>query len=267
MSEQTMPAESLFNAWINPLQFLAIDQPSPGGDPSRPSLESVVVFLCRPGLPADSASLAARYREIAGSGAQLFAAPAEERILEKLVWPLRHAKASYMLGNYFGTIALSGMVAEMVTMLLFDITEAKINQRIMTESDQEALFGRPFEKLDQYRRVEVLRAYGIIDDQLKTAFDVIRTTRRKYLHLWSHDLASAPVDALKVYNAAILLVVRAIGQDIKDGGIVLNPALVKYLQRSGLCGSKDGDNEAPSSIACNDGCCVDCGAPRVMRCR
>jgi hypothetical protein len=75
--------------------------------------------MCATGQSSEPEALAGRYREIAPEPVQLFAVPAEERILDKLIWPLRHAKASFMLGNHVGTIALGGMVAEMVAMLLF----------------------------------------------------------------------------------------------------------------------------------------------------
>jgi hypothetical protein len=223
-----------FAGWINPLKFFALDEPSPSDSPV-PSAEAFLDFLSTPGVPADAGSMAKRYREIAREPVALFITPAEPRILEKLVWPLRHAKAAYMVGSYLSTIALSGMVAEMVAMLLFDTAGASIGNRPLSPKDQEALFGREFEKLDQHRRVEVLRIYGIIDGAAKSAFDAIRTTRRKYLHLWSQEQSQIASDAVRVYHSALLLVVRAIGQDVKDGAFLLNPALVQYLERAGVC--------------------------------
>jgi restriction system protein len=167
--------------------------------------------------------MVARYQQISVEETRFFAAPAEDRILEKLVWPLRHAKSSYTLGNFLGTISLCGMVAEMVAMLLFDITEPTLNNRPMENRDREALFGRSFEKLDPYRRVEVLRAYGAIDDQTKEAFELIRATRRRYLHLWSQDHDRLADDAVSVFKAAVRLVVRAVGQDIQKGDLVALP--------------------------------------------
>ena len=99
-------------AQINPLDFLEVDQAS-AADPAIPSLESIVAFLCPPVTPSDSATLVARYKEINSEPVRLFAAPAEDRILDKLIWPLRHAKGSYMVGNYLAVIALCGMVGEM----------------------------------------------------------------------------------------------------------------------------------------------------------
>jgi hypothetical protein len=65
-------------------------------------------------------------------------------------------------------------------------------------------------------------------------FDTIRLTRRRYLHLWSQDHEQLSIDAVACFHAGIGLAVAAIGQDVKDGAIVLNPKLVKYLQRQGM---------------------------------
>ncbi len=109
----------------------------------------------------------------------------------------------------------------------------------MSEQNQSSVFGHTFEKLGQDRRVQILYAYGIIDDKLKNAFDKIRTKRKRYLHIWSQDHDHLPADAIETYNAAILIVVSAIGQDLKEGKILLNPNLVRYLDQKGIKGNKN----------------------------
>lgn len=228
-----MAEKELFKAWINPLQFIELEGP-PGLDMSTPSEAAVLTFACTPGINTDVPSLIRRYREVDATGTRLFAAPAEDRILDKLVWPLRHAKACYMFGNYLGTISLSGMVAEMVAVLFFEISEFKIRGNPMDKTEQAAIFGSAFEKLSQDRRIKVLHAYRIIDDETNSWFDTIRQKRRVYLHIWSQDHERLPTDAREVYQAAISLVVKVIGQEIRDGAISLNGALVKYLGQSGV---------------------------------
>jgi hypothetical protein len=228
-----MPEDKLIEVFLNPLQFHEIDEPWASFQKGEPSLEAVLDFICIPGIGSDLRSLIKRYREISVEKTRLFAAPHEQRILDKLVWPLRNAKAAYMCGNYLGTIALCGMVAEMVAMLLFEITQFRLNNRPMSEKDQVSVFGRKFEKLGQERRVQILAAYAIIDKNLEDAFEGIRTIRNRYLHLWSQDHERLPLDAIKSFEAAVLLVVSAIGQNIKDGKLIMNPALVSYLERKG----------------------------------
>jgi hypothetical protein len=224
----------LIRAWINPLAFLEVDEPWASLGKTSPNAETILSFLCPPGTPTDSASLVERYKQISSEPMRLFAAPAEPRILEKLVWPLRHAKASYIVGNNLAVVALCGMVSEMVAVLLWQLTEASLNARPMTHEDEAALFGSSFEKLGQERRVRVLTAYGIVSPEVVKMFDTIRLIRRKYLHLWSQDHDRLSEDAVACFHAAIGLVVKAIGQDTKDGAVVLNPRLVKYLERQGM---------------------------------
>jgi hypothetical protein len=224
-------------SFINPLAFLEVDHPL--GEPEIPSSERILEFLCPPNSDTDPATLIKRYRELSPEPVRLFAAPFEERILDKLIWPLRHAKASYMVGNYLSVIALCGMVAEMVSLLAWSISETQLNGRLMTEADEKSLFGSTVEKLGQERRVQILWAYGLIDADGKRRFDTARETRRKYLHLWSQDHDSLPKDAVRIYHAALVLVVGVIGQDVQDGKILINSRLVKYLERKGVYQPRD----------------------------
>jgi hypothetical protein len=236
-----MASDRIFQAWVNPLAFLDVDEPWASVDKQQPNLDAVVGFLCPPGTAADVESLIARYKEISTEPVRLFAAPADPRILEKLVWPLRHAKGSYMVGNYLAVIALCGMVAEMLAVLAWELGEATLRGNAMSAADERALFGSAFERLGQERRVQVLGAYGMIDATARGRFDTVREIRRKYLHVWSQDHDDLPNDAKACFHAAVALVTTTIGQDIKEGKIVLNPQLIKYLERRGVCGPAESD--------------------------
>jgi len=167
-----MAGRGSFQAWINPLAFLEVDHPWAEMGPA-PSAEAILSFLCPPGLAADAAGLVARYKAISTEPVRLFAAPAEPRILEKLVWPLRHAKASYVVGNNLAVVALCGMVSEMVAVLLWQLGEVSLNGRAMAADEETALFGSSFEKLGQDRRVKVLAAYGIVATDVVKMFDTM----------------------------------------------------------------------------------------------
>jgi hypothetical protein len=229
-----MSADKLIEIYVNPLQFIEVDEPWASIEKQEITPEAILNFICTPGIGSEIDELVSRYKEISIEKPRLFAAPYEQRILDKLIWPLRHAKAGYMIGNYLGTIALCGMVAEMVAILLFEISNFSLNNKPMSEQNQSSVFGSEFEKLGQDRRVKILYAYGIIDDHLKKAFDQIRTKRKRYLHIWSQDHDRLPADAIEAYNAAISIVVSAIGQDLQEGKLVLNPKLVKYLDQKGI---------------------------------
>ena len=170
-----------FKLWINPLKFLELDLP---GQAATPTADQVLNYLSDPELNGGIDAFLARYREVANVSDPLFVAPAEKNILQKLVWPLRHAKGSYALGNSLGCIAMCGMVGEMVAILLWDISKVPLQGKPREEPAQKALFGSSFERLGQERRVQVLRIFGLIDEQTKTAFDRLREIRRRYLHFF-----------------------------------------------------------------------------------
>ena len=122
--------------------------------------------------------------------------------------PLRNAKAAFVLGNYFGVIALCGLVAEMIAILLFEMAHDD-----MPADEQEGLFGREFADLGQERRVAVLRAKRLIDTQQIQWFGTIRGLRRKHLHFLNEPTPSEQ-ECLQAYRAAYALLattVKAIG--------------------------------------------------------
>jgi hypothetical protein len=226
--------------WLNPLDpFGPVDR--------APSLEDMLEFMCTPGVPSDSASMQDRYRAITSEQPGLFSPPANDRILNQLVWPLRHAKACYVVGNYLGTIALAGLVAEMTAILIFELTESKLNEKPMTRKEEERLFGRAFEELDQMRRIEVLKAYGSLTQEVADAFGRIRGTRRRHLHLAQLVEADALArDARVIFRDAVSVVAAAIGQKFEDGKLVLTPQLMRYLERAGQVRLSDNPSADPT---------------------
>ncbi|MCH8836571.1 MAG: hypothetical protein IIA60_02090 [Candidatus Marinimicrobia bacterium] len=237
-----MVADKIFPVYINPLAFLEVDEPWADLQKKPVTHNDVLEFICRPSQDRSVDTLVSRYKEISTEPKRLFAAPAEERILDKLVWPLKNAKASYMIENYLGTIALAGMVSEMVAILMYELAEFTLNQKPVTEAKQRSLFGSTFEKLGQTRRVQVLSSLDFIDDETESAFKNIRMIRRNYLHLWSQDHTELPKDAISAFQSAVSLIIKVIGQDIEDGKIRLNPAMARYLEKKGLYRNKSDES-------------------------
>ena len=229
-------ADIYIDGWINPLEFLEVDQPwAPRGD-ATVSVEEILRYISS---TADPDTLIVKYKEISIENPRLCLVPAEERILEKLIWPLKHAKASYMLGNPLGTISLCGMVAEMVAILYFDISDIKINGEKIDEQKQKLLFGCKFEKLGQDKRVKTLRCFKIISEETEEKFHKIRNIRKKYLHLWSQDHQRVSTDSIEIFKATASIVAEIIGQEVKDGRIKIKPPILRYLQRTGTYEPED----------------------------
>jgi hypothetical protein len=77
---------------VNPLAFLEADEPWASVRKVEVSPDHVLKFLCTPGSSNAVADLVERYKRVSVENPRLFAAPAEERVLERLIWPLRQAK-------------------------------------------------------------------------------------------------------------------------------------------------------------------------------
>jgi hypothetical protein len=238
--------DKLFNGWINPLLF--IEATDFGGAFTGKNIDAdcVIRYLCEPLEKADVEEILNRYREVEKYASQFFAAPNDEHVLEKLVWPLKNAIGCYMVGNYLGTISLCGMVAEMVAVLLFDISGVAINNNIMNVKTQENLFGCSFEKLGQDRRIKILSAYDLIDSDLQNFFDELRSIRKRYLHLYSQEHVKIAVDARKAIESSVQIVVRALGIDIHNGKLIMRSSFLRYLETKGII-----QHSAEDDAACN----------------
>lgn len=171
--------------------------------PEETSYNTMMGFLCRPGIGSQVADLVGRYNEISIEENRLPVAPGEPRLLDRLIWPLRDAKASYVVGNYLGAIALCGMVGEMAAVLAFDMHNEATDPVRYDVKQQSELFGRAFEKLGQDRRINVLTSLGVISEETRDLFESVRTRRNRYLHDWSKDHGAITDDAIACYDACL----------------------------------------------------------------
>ena len=57
IEEKQMSNNRIFKGWINPLQFLEIDEPWASAINTPPTLEAVFKFLCAPGVSANLSGL------------------------------------------------------------------------------------------------------------------------------------------------------------------------------------------------------------------
>ena len=80
----------------------------------------------------------------------------------------------------------------------------------------------------------MLKAFAAIDEDTAEALTSVKVIRRRYLHFYSQELGSVDADSIACYQAAVAVVTKLIGQDVRDGRIVLNPAFAKYMGRQGL---------------------------------
>jgi hypothetical protein len=217
-----------------PLVWRAVDPIHPA-DGKPPTLEDMLTFIAFEAEDDSLEGAVRRYNEITDEEGPniLHSTPAEVRIASRLVWPLRHAKASYMLGDNLGVIAQCGMVAEMVAMLLFDMADLKHGEQPLDGPLQKKLFGNTFELLGQQRRVAVLVEYGLITSEQKGWFTEIRNIRRGYLHIFSNEALDASADARKAFRFALAVVFMVLGSEDPERPTKMRDDLELFMVRNG----------------------------------
>lgn len=213
---------------LNPLMFIEFDE---AFRQKQANLEIVLGFLCWPGSDHKVEDLKARYDYINRISNKLKIAPVEKSLLDKVIWPLRQAKASFVLSNYISTVSTCGFIAEMIVILLFNISSINVNTNALSLDDQKNMFGDSFENLGQSRRINVLYAFKILDTKMRSILLEIKNIRNRYMHFFSQDYESLKKDAKRIYEKTEEIVTLVIGQEIKDGKFVLNANLLRYIEK------------------------------------
>ncbi len=221
--------EALLSAYVNPLLF---DFEESSGGENQDVANKLLRFLLV-GNPSEElpSIINKRKTRLAPVAQKLYALPADQRISDKLIAPLRQAYAAFLVGNFLGTLALCGMIGEMAAIFLFDVMGFQINGRVMTQDDQAGLFGDQFERLGQERRIRILRTYGVIKEDAAADLEKIRKIRNNYLHYWNKDRQALENDAFQVLVATIETILRLFPQTFEKGRMRLSRHIIKYLER------------------------------------
>ena len=211
-----------FEAQINPMKIFEWEEGWPLPTSEHPTLDRLLEQLSALGIPNDMAAFKRRYREISKEDQRFFLFPREPGLVENVFDPLRQAKMNHLLGNFVGVIGLCGMVAEKVAILICAINtpdESKQNE---------------FERMTQTRRIRTLKDRNLISDEAVNAFGTIRASRRRYLHYWTSTRDDKMArEAVRVYGAAVQLVLDTMEIGFNNGKVTMKPALADYLAAQG----------------------------------
>ncbi len=172
-----------------------------------------------------------RYVEVTTEDSYNPIVPHTPEIFNRLLKPLKLAKKSYCLGDYSSTIALCGVVGEMLAILLWKINDVRLKGNLITEEEERGLFGRTFERLYQNERLRILKTFGHISDDQYKIFIAVQESRRPYMHLWSTDLKNEKEDALETLKKSFQLFKEITGIGLADAGTVkINPLMLKLFK-------------------------------------
>ena len=218
--------------WLRPLSFSSIGELPfwPDNQPIDPSF--LVKDLCLDFSSESLENIRKRYWLLTTPEFDIFVVPNEKKILEKLVWPLRAAKKSFILSDYLGCIALCGMVCEMAIIFLFDLAAIYATSKPLNAKQQKQIFGSTFEKLGQEKRIQVLCEVELLSEELARDADAVRKIRRQYLHFLSKSYSRIEKDAEDAYKASFRLIKSLVDLPIgNEGKIVIPERLTNYLKK------------------------------------
>lgn len=176
-----------------------------------------------------------RYCVVSDSKLYMPIFPVDDKLMERLFSPLKSAKKCFCLGEYLATIELTAHVAEMLALLVWQITPVSRDGIRISLEFEKGLWGRSFEKLGQEQRTNVLAAFNAISNHQLDLFKKIRKTRIRYFHFWSTSSENIQFDSVSCYKSALELFKEILQIDFSDtqrGMIKLNPLLSAYLRES-----------------------------------
>lgn len=171
-----------------------------------------------------------RYKQVSCIKHEPFFTPNHEKFMQTIMKPLIEAKWSYIVNMPVSCIAMSGLVGEMVAVWRFEMLKPKMGGKDLDPSIQKLLFGKKFEKLDQWKRVEVLQAFGDIDEELKDIFTTLRKIRNQYLHFAFIDNKKLDNDACSAYRCGCELVTKTLSIKPQNGVLILPDKVMSYFK-------------------------------------
>lgn len=190
--------------------------------PDNPTPGLLLRAFCSSHAPSDTSDCKKRYVEVREFDEQLQFFIEEQGLMENVFGPLRQAKTNYILGNYVGSIALCGIVAEKMAILIYRMN--KPNSTKLEDFDKE---------YSQAKRIRVLQEESLIEDNSAEDFDYIREARRSFLHHWLTPEEGTAEQTLRAYAAAIRLVLVVVDCKNVDGRLILNSKFMKFLDDRG----------------------------------
>lgn len=231
---------------LKPLNFMAAEDFV--DKDSLPGAETILAFCCGK-HSAKPEKVVARYKKL-HEGIRIQAVPSVEYIDKKIIVPLLQAQSCFMTANFIATIALCGIVAEMLSNLAWEIYQPylRIGKKEITAEMHKALFGMPVENMTQDARINLLLAVEVISEQTFDKFKRVKDVRNEYVHFHKTNPSeqTQKLQATEMFQLIQELVCDVIGQDFSNGRFNLNQAMFEYLQRRDLIKPFPSTAEQPS---------------------
>lgn len=179
-----------------------------------------------------------RYCEVTDKETNIIAIPSDEyeNITNRIIEPIVLAKKYFTKGEYLPCIILSGLVAEMLTLIVWKMSSFSIHGKLLKKTDETVIFGKTFDQLGQERRIKLLKLIKAIKEDDKSNLEEVRNIRNKYVHSWDIAKRQDKGNAKKAVRAVMILFKAVSGMEgisvDKNGDqkLKINPRFLSFLK-------------------------------------
>lgn len=157
-----------------------------------------------------------------------------KRIEEQIVSPLFSAKRLACVGEFLASVALSGMVGEMMAVFIWDLYANDRRGRGGKPIKDKDFFRLGFSKIFQGTRINILLAFNYITKEQYNRFQELSGRRNHILHPWIAPLGEEKLEntAVKCYCIAANLMKEVFGIQLADAGTLkISPHVMSYIKQ------------------------------------
>lgn len=220
---------------LRPFDFMAAEKDV--CPDTRPTADEIIEFCCH-GKSFSIERVVSRYHEL-HRGTLLKGVPSVDFIDEKVIEPLQQAQSSYMMRNFLATIALCGVVGEMLTNLAWKVYKpfVRINGQEVTDQLEVGLFRSRLEDRTQAERMTILLNLNVIQQSSFDKFKRVMHVRNDYIHFMkvTSTVETQKKQAKELFQLVQELACEIIGQDFSQyGQLQLSQGMFDFLRRNDL---------------------------------
>ena len=208
----------------NPLMWSEADFDGKGGTPTTANLLEYMA-----GFVMDERGLQyakSRYVKLRNIG---IGELPHDFLINKISKLLKAAISDFIIRHTLGTIASCGMIGEMMTNYLFLVWNNTILNKSMDEDTQKNIFGKKYNKLFQYNKIEELRKLNVVTFPTSIFLHKINSIRNAYLHINKTD-DTIEVDAEKMFYYVNEMLKNTLQLEIRDKKLWINKQVGEYIQ-------------------------------------
>lgn len=199
------------DSFINmPLVFLKLESSRATGS-HMPTPKDFLNFFCGMNMEFDRHSIIQRYDDLIPYDRSVLAFPRHERFGRTFSDPLKYAKVNYLLGNFRGSIALSGFIGEMCAVFQYDLSLWLKNEK---KSNIHNYLNK-FSRISQQKRINFLKDNNAINEPFGDTLLQLNELRNRYVHGYRIDEEESRSNAQIAYGCAVRITLATIGQEVR----------------------------------------------------